>query len=363
MEYSDQGWRSLRAEVEGRVAMGSMLVSGAAWLYVSNNLTGNGNYDKQLTKFQQNAGDKPLRSWRGLDGKWRSYDGIEPIATFMALTADVLENFDTLGSTKAEDMLKKIGFAMSMNMTNKSFLQGLQPLTELLSGQPAAISRWASNVASVGLFNQMSRMAIPGLREVDTDLQSMLRNKWNILDTVGAGQPLPMKYDFIDGSIVGREDPISNILNNLLPFKTSANPSPVKEFLLDTEFDVMPSLTTSLKNVKYDAAQRSRLSQIMGENGYFKRGLEILMEDPRVKEDLAEIRKLRNAGITSEQADISNSYTHIQIKRLLDQSIKQAKSQLAREIPDIRLEELKALRTKQAQKNRDATTVLTLQNR
>jgi hypothetical protein len=363
IEPSEANWKIFRAEVEGRVAMGTMISSAAAWMFASNNLTGNGNYDKQVTKFQQNAGDKPLRSWRGIDGKWRSYDGIEPISTFLALTADVLENIDTLGSTTAENFLQKIGYALSMNLTNKSFLQGLQPLTELLSGQPAALSRWTSNVASVGLFNQMSRIITPGLREVDTDLQSMLRNKWNILDQVGVGQALPMQYDFIDGTVVGREDPLSNFFNNLLPFKTSSNPSPVKQFLIEAEFDVQPSLKSSLKQIKYDASQRSRLAQIMGESGFFAKGIELLMNDPKVQKDLEDIRKLRAAGVTSTQAELSDSYTHIQIKRLLNQTVKYAKTQLANEIPDIRLAELKALRTKQAQKNRNAPAVLNLQNK
>ena len=132
---------------------------------------------------------------------------------------------------------------------------------------------------------------------------------------------------------------------------------------MESEFDVQPSLKSSLKNVPYDVFQRSRLAQIMGETGYFRQGLEQLMKDPRVAEDLKEIRQLRRAGVTSEQADLANSYTHIRIKRLLTQSVNHAKAQLAKEIPDIRLAELKALRTQQAQKSRNATTVLTLQNK
>jgi len=260
----EQAWKTHRAEVEGRVAMGTMLVTMGGWMYASGNLSGNGNYDKQVQRFQQNAGERPLRSWKGPDGKWRSYDGIEPISTFLALTADVLENFNTLGSTRTEQLLQKLGYAFSMNMTNKSFLQGLQPISDLMSGQPAAFSRWAANTASVGLFNQMSRIMMPGLREVDTDLNSMLRNKWNILDGI-AGKSLPKAYDFIDGSVVGDNDPLTNFFNNTLPFKTNSDPSPVKQFLIDTEFDVQPSMKKSLNGATYNAEQRSRLAQIMGE--------------------------------------------------------------------------------------------------
>jgi hypothetical protein len=333
------------------------------WMFAQGNLTGNGNFDKQVQKFQQNAGEKPLRSWKGPDGKWRSYDGIEPIATFLALTADILENFNTLGATRSEQLLQKLGFAFSMNMTNKSFLQGLQPISDLMSGQPAAFSRWASNTASVGLFNQMSRIMMPGLREVDTDLNSMLRNKWNILDAAGIGTALPKAYDFIDGTVVGDNDPITNFLNNTLPFKTNSDPSPVKQFLIDTEFDVQPSLKKSLKGATYNVEQRSRLAQIMGESGHFRTGLELLMKDKRVTADLQAIRKARERGITQDQADLSNSYTHIRIRRLLTASLNHAKRQLAQEIPDIRAAELTAKKTRQAQRTSDYEAIYQLQNK
>jgi len=140
-------YKAYSSEVQGRVAMGTMLVTMGGWMFAQGNLTGNGHYDKQVNKFQQNAGEKPLRSWKGIDGKWRSYDGIEPIATFLALTADILQNTQSLGTTASEQMLQKLGYAVSMNLTNKSFLQGLQPITDLVSGQPAALSRWAANTA------------------------------------------------------------------------------------------------------------------------------------------------------------------------------------------------------------------------
>lgn len=204
---------------------------------------------------------------------------------------------------------------------------------------------------------------MPGLREVDSDLGSMMRNKWNILDAAGIGKALPKSYDFIDGSVVGANDPITNFLNNTLPFKTNSDPSPVKQFLIDTEFDVQPSLAKSIRGAKYNAEQRSRLSQIMGESGHFRTGLEILMKDPRVAKDLQAIRVARSQGITQEQADLSNSYTHTRIRRLLTQTLNLAKRQLADEMPDIRAAELTAKKTRQAQRSSDYGTVLQLQNK
>jgi hypothetical protein len=191
----------------------------------------------------------------------------------------------------------------------------------------------------------------------------MLRNKWNVLDAAGIGTALPKAYDFIDGSVVGDNDPITNFLNNTLPFKTNSDPSPVKQFLIDTEFDVQPTLKTSLNGVKYNAEQRSRLSQLMGEAGHFRKGLELLMKEKRVKDDLINIRKGRESGVTQEMADLTNSYTHIRIKALLNASLNLAKRQLAEEMPDIRESEMAAKRIRQAQRTSNYGAVLQLQNK
>ena len=363
LEFTEATWNNYKSEVVGRVAMGTSLVTMASWMYVQGNLSGNGYYDKQVNRYQQNVGERPLRSWRGIDGKWRSYDSIEPIATFMALTADILDNHDTLGSAQSEKLLQKLVFALSMNLTNKSFLQGLQPITELTSGQPAAIARWAANTASVGLFNQMARLMIPGLREVDSELQTMLRNKWNVLDTVGIGKPLPLKYDFIDGSIVGREDPLTNVLNNLLPFKTSTNPSPEKQFLIDSEFDVQPAMMTSLGGVKYTVDQRSRLAEIMGKSGLFKEGIQKLMKDPEIKKDLQQIQKLRDAGVVSDEMQLAGSRTHRMLRQLTYSVVNHAKRQLAEESPEIRTAELRKLQVQNSQLRGDYGQILSLTNK
>ena len=363
MEFSEATWNAHKSEVLGRVAMGTSLLGMGAWSYAQGNLTGNGHWDKQTNRFQQNAGDRPLRSWRGIDGKWRSYDGVEPIATFLGLTADILDNVDTLGTARSEKLLQKLGFALSMNLTNKSFLTGLQPLTDITSGKSSAIDRYTSNLFSVGLFNQMSRIMMPGLREVDQELQDQLRNKWNILDTINLGKPLPMAYDYIDGGVVNTEDPITNALNNLLPFKTQSNPSPEKSFLIDVEFDVLPSMKTSLNNVPYDKFMRSELSRVMGESGHFKAAIREIMNMPEVKRDIEQIKLARAANIRSETADLSNSPTHILLRRALNQSVNLAKRQIAQNNKELRDAEIEGIQAQKAQKSSDYGSILQLQNK
>jgi hypothetical protein len=153
------------------------------------------------------------------------------------------------------------------------------------------------------------------------------------------------------------------VFNNLLPFKLSSNPSPEKEFLIKSEFDVQPSLKKSLNDATYDVYQRSRLAQIMGESKHFKNGLNILMNDPIIQRDLANIKKLRERGVQSTDVDISNSITHIKLRQLLYATVNHAKQQLAQEVPDVRLAELKALQNKNALKRAQYSAITNLQNK
>jgi phage tail tape-measure protein len=57
---------------------------------------------------------------------------------------------------------------------------------------------------------------------------------------------------------------------------------------------------------------------------------------------------LRHKGVTSDAADISGSITHIRLNQLLNQTVNLAKRQLAQEVPDVRMAELKALNNKNA---------------
>jgi len=230
----------------------------------------------------------------------------------------------------------------------------------MAAGNEAAVSRWVSNTASVGIFSQMSRLMMPGLREVDMDMQSMLRNKWNILDVAGIGKPLPYKIDFIDGGIVGASDPVTNFFNSFMPFKTSSNPSPEKQFLIDSEYDFTPGMLKSIYGADYTAEQRSKLAEIIYQQGHLKSGLTKLMNDPRAKEDLANTAEMRRKGITSKQADLSNSWTHRKLRELFNQTVGLAKRELAQQVPDIREQELILKKTKQAQAERNLQGILSL---
>ena len=92
-------YNTIRAELKGRKAIGMLMVSGAAAMFTGDRLHGNGIYDKTRQRTRQQLNWKP-RSFKGWDGKWYSYEGLGAISDWIAITADVMDNFDvpTLGA-------------------------------------------------------------------------------------------------------------------------------------------------------------------------------------------------------------------------------------------------------------------------
>ena len=62
---------TIRAELKGRKAIGTLSVLGAVALFTSDRITGNGIYDKTRQRTRRELGWTP-RSYKGWDGKWLS---------------------------------------------------------------------------------------------------------------------------------------------------------------------------------------------------------------------------------------------------------------------------------------------------
>ena len=92
-------YEEIRADLKGRKALGALMVSGAVYAALNDTITGNGLYDKQKQAARRNQDWKP-RSIRLPGGQWVSYDNLGPITTWLSLTVDVIDNFDSLASNE-----------------------------------------------------------------------------------------------------------------------------------------------------------------------------------------------------------------------------------------------------------------------
>ena len=313
-------YEEIRADLKGRKALGALMVSGAVYAALNDNITGNGLYDKQKQAARRNQDWKP-RSIRLPGGQWVSYDNLGPITTWLSLTVDVIDNFDSLASNEIGEQFHKLMFVLAAGVTDKTALSGLEPLMDILSGNPAALTKWSSSfltsatVPGSSQLAEISRLMDPGLKEVEMELFDMMRNR----NPFTKGQ-LPAKYDYIDGGEVGVPDNImSRVWNTYMPWKVNGKISKRKQFLIDIEYDARPTLNTYRK-VKLTNEERSDILQIMGRDKLFAEGIDRVMK--RVPGGVEGFRKRYmeavNAGLNPDLSTFEG------IRSAIDQELRYA---------------------------------------
>lgn len=280
----EQAFNTLKAEIRGRKAIGFASIIGAAYMFTQDRLHGNGHFDKERQKVRRQVGWKP-RSFQGSDGKWYSYEFLGPMADFISVTADIMDNMDTIDSDKGEHLLAKMGFILGANLTNKSFLAGIEPMNDVLSGNQAAVARWSSNFASSlvpmsGFRSELGRLMSPELREVDQELFQLFHNRNKFIDVINPDHKLPTAFDWVDGRPVGyAEDFFTRFWNTYMPMKVADGITPERQFLIDIEFDSRPTFAKAKGGVDYTPEERSELFRLMGEQGVFRDELRRIMSN------------------------------------------------------------------------------------
>ncbi len=321
---------TVRAELKGRKAIGTLSVLGAGYLFTQDRLRGNGLYDKTRQKVRREQGWRP-RTYKGWDGKWYSYENLGPLSDWLALTADVMDNFDTLDEPSIELYLNKVGYILSANLTNKSFTAGLEPLNDVLAGNPAAMARWTASTASSlflfsGLRNEFARLFTPQLKEMEQDFFQLLANRNPILK-----ETLPDVHDYIDGGKVG--EPLSwltRVWNTYSPtFKVSESLSPEKQFLIDVEFNGRPSLMKNGQGIDYSPKERSAITDFMGENKYYKKEIQRIMNSTGGKEFRKAYKLFQSKGIPVDRQLFQNIHTQ------LEQAVRDAQRFAESQIPQM----------------------------
>ena len=304
---------TIRSEHLGRKAIGTLSVMSAIGMVTTDSLHGNGHYDKTVQRTRRELNWQP-RSFKGWDGKWYSYDGLGAISDWIALTADIADNFDTLENNRdLEVLLNKAGFLLGANLTNKTFLAGLEPMFDVLSGNPAAMSRWTASFGSgmlpgSGLRNELGRLLTPQLKEVEQDLLSLTANRNAISKDM-----LPDKHDWIDGGPVKMPDSfMARLWNTYSPaFKSSGVISPEKQFLMDIGFDGRPQLNTNGKGVEYSPDERSAITEMMGKDGFFKKEVQKIMKSDAGRNFIKNYKKARASGAEIDRTQFNNIHTLI----------------------------------------------------
>ena len=277
-------YNEIRADLMGRKAVGTLATGLAVGLFMDDRLHGSGHYDRQVQKTRNESGWK-RNSIRGFDDKWYSYEGLGPITNYIQFVANVMDNFDTLEPNSIGRLLKQSSFLLSASITDKTYMAGMEPFFDVLSGNGGAINRWSSSFLSAATVPGSSQMAEiarlldPGLKVINNELDGMILNR-----LPGLKSTLPAQYDWIDGTEVNvvpvnsPESFFARLRNTYTPWKESGKISPEKQFLIDIEYDATATLGTNGKGEPLSNAEQSEILSILGKTGYWRQKIKEIMD-------------------------------------------------------------------------------------
>ena len=273
----------LRYEVKGKAALGSLAITMAGMAAINDRCTGNGHYDKSIQRQRIRSGWKPKSCKAPGTNKQISYEWMGPVGDWLALTVDVVDNFDSLSVGVQEDLYNKLMFVLGSSITNRSVLSQLEPMYDVMQGNGAAAMRFLTNfgnnlVPLGSLRNELGKIMYPQLRQIRNELDQNLRNRNAFLDAVDPERSLSSVVDPIDGKEIGKEDNWFLRVWNRGPAKVTSLPSKERQFLIDIEFNSNPQMRLSNGGAILENHEIAAINSKMGEQGIYKEEINRIMK-------------------------------------------------------------------------------------
>ena len=297
-------YEQIRAEMKGRKAIGGIAVGLGVGMFMNDRLRGDGLYDEQTQALRRDA-DWEKRTYKGWDGKWYSYDGLGPISDFIAVTANIMDNgldFDASGkaaltTSQTGENLRALGHVLGSTITERYHLANLEPLIDILRGDPGAINRWAggfipsATIPGANGVMEFYKLLDSNKRIVENNMLSQLANRTPLKSALSA------RYDWIDGGVTNdKTDFWTRVWNNYTPWKVTGAVSPEKQFLMDIGYDARPTVTSNGKGVVYTPEQQSEMLSLIGQRGYFKQAIKDVMVNTTASDFRKEFKAAQKAG-------------------------------------------------------------------
>jgi len=303
----------LKNKTLGRKAIGTFitgtLVSGMFLDKIK--VTGDGFYDRAAQRSRQENSDWERRTIE-IGGKRFSYETIlgPGLANWVAMVANVADNFDMLGEAYTENKFNKLAFILGGALTDQAVMSSLRPLVEILSNNAPAFDRFAAGQLNAlgplaGLRNEMGRVLDGGLKIVEQGVLSQINNRNQLNGIVDPANRLPYLYNPVTGKIPNKYTLLQRAYNAYSPIKIYPGQSPEEKFLQDIEYDVSTSFKTR-DGIELNPNERSELFRLMGEQGYFRERIKSIMKTAESRKTIEKVREARLRGIGSEQLPLDN---------------------------------------------------------
>ena len=333
-----------KAIVHGRVALGSAVAFMAGQAYLKGGFTGNGPQSEELRRTWEATGWKP-RSIKVGDA-WISYDSLEPFNNILAAIADAGDNAKLMGPEWQEQGMAGVAFGIARGMTSKTYMQGIQMLVDVVSN-PAKLPKIAASMANntvplSSLRNEMGRLINPAMRELSADWREQIRNR-NLITEALTDDPLPIKYDILNGEPIREWDPFTRIFNMVSPIQLNLGDSPGRVLLRNSNYDMRMSVYSTPGNPSIDLSDepkiRSRFQQAIGKRNIEKKFNE-LAKDTEIQASIAQMNADRD--LPGGRGIDPMTYTHNRkIKHIIERARAEAWGDLRNDPDVIQLEAIK----------------------
>ena len=293
-----------RAVLRGREAIGAGIVGLAGSLYLGGHLTGNGPPDQKLRKAWEQTGRWQARSIK-IGDTWVSYESLEPFNAFLAAVADIGDAQGVMGEQFTEDRLGQLQYLIAANVTNKTFLAGLMNLGDLMSGKGQSPGAVAANLVNnqiplSSLRNEIGKAFNPGMRELEGSFQEQIQNRnlWAEF-MVGEDGKLPYRYDIFTGEPLADWDPMTNMINRILPFRISKIGSQAREMIFRSGVNLNQTFTSTPdgQSLKEYPKVISRFQYLISQQNLEEQFQE-LFKDPVVMKSILDMERDHANGVT-----------------------------------------------------------------
>ena len=302
-----------KALQQGRLAIGTGLISMASWSYMSGNITGNGPTDRQKRQMWIDSGWQP-RSIK-LGGVWVKYDSMEPFNQIISTIADIGDHGQLMGDEWTEKQLLSTALVIGQGVASKSYLAGLQQFVDLFAGRAGQTERIVAGLMNntvplAGLRNELGNLFTPHMRELGSGIDQAIRNRNKITENL-TGEPIPIKYDMLNGKPIKDHDFMTRAWNMFSPVQFNLDQGPGRQLLFNSGYDMRMSTysTPSGFDLSDDPYVRSLYQKAIGEQN-LEQKLDKLAERPDVQQSLEFMQSNIRAGIRDHDATL---YKHNQL--------------------------------------------------
>ena len=285
------------ALAEGRIAMGTGIISLAIGAAMTGKLTGDMPVNKKDRDLWKLKGIQP-NSYILPNGQYVSYKKLEIFNTLLSTTANVVGHSDVLGEKATDEWLKKLAFMTSAVVVDQSMLSGVEDLARLMNPQSAEDlllqggTRYVrAHLPYSGLMAQLGDVIDANEREAESF--------WGLLVQRDAffQRNNPLKYDTLNKERkavplrYGPEQPLWRAVNNGSPIAV-VDPvgDELKEALYAIRYD-MPETLGTYQGEPLSAAEKSAMEEILAEST-LRQDLLKVVRHPAFKDALAKYKKL-----------------------------------------------------------------------